>query len=259
MNNINGNNNESGQGKAGPEQSAGGQERLRPEEREGRTPTPAGELENEEGRPKLEGHGPLASREQWISRIWLNIIIIALTLVVCIGITATYQFRLHKRLIAEDIANALAAQQSTEGKVAIRVFYPSPGGLVPEERWVEPSEIQTRVVESAVLEYLKGPSEGAVSYVPEGTRLLGLYHGSDGIIYMDFSHEFRSNFQGDAYGEFLLLRGLYESVMSNARDVSGLKILIEGEEVDTIGGHISLEGTLGSVVSSTMMEGYEGK
>jgi len=162
-------------------------------------------------------------------------------------------------MAAEESARLIAAEQSHEGKVAIRVFFPSPGGLVPEERWVVPSEIQTRMVESAVLEYLKGPSEATTSFIPEGTRLLGLYRGSDGIIYMDLSHEFRSNFQGDAYGEFLLLRGLYESVMSNAEDVSGLKILIEGQEVDTIGGHISLQGTLGSAVSSTMLEGYAGK
>lgn len=89
---------------------------------------------------------------------------------------------------------------------------------------------------------------------PRARGSLPFFQGSDGTVYLDISHEFRSHFKGDAYGEFLLLRGLYESVMSNARDVNGLKVLIEGKEVETIGGHISLEGTLGSVITATMVK-----
>jgi len=247
---------------ATPRRPTGGEQKApppqdTPEGKEQKAPPAVIRPVKGERRPPAWVEGPLGSRQLQLSWLWLNIFYIAVTLLVCILITATYQSNLRKRLIAEGIGTGGVV--STEGYVPIKVFYPSSGGLVPEERLVPPSEVQTRVVESAVLEYLKGPSGDAVSYVPEGTQLLGLYRGSDDIIYMDLSHEFRSNFQGDAYGEFLLLRGLYESVMSNAEDVTGLKVLIEGKDVDTIGGHISLKGTLGSVVSSTMIEGYEDK
>jgi len=35
------------------------------------------------------------------------------------------------------------------------------------------------------------------------------------------------------------LKGLYESVVSNVYGVEGVKVLIEGGEVETVGGHIS--------------------
>jgi hypothetical protein len=247
---------ETGQESQGP--NDGGTPPPGPERQEGGSSVDES-VHGDENQPVRWDRSPLAKRQFRLSQTWLNVLVAFVTLVVCIAITATYLSKVNKRLAVEDAAREQAAMQSTEGKVSIKVFYPSPSGLVSEDRWVVPSALQTRMVENAVLEYLKGPSEGAVSYIPEGTQLLGLFSGSDGIIYLDLSHEFRSSFQGDAYEEFLLLRGLYESVMSNADDVSGLKVLIEGNEVDTIGGHISLQGTLGSAVASTVLEGYAGK
>ena len=50
------------------------------------------------------------------------------------------------------------------------------------------------------------------------------------MLYVDLSDEFRRNFYGgDAAAEFLLLRGLYESLISNVYDITDVKILIEGE------------------------------
>lgn len=135
----------------------------------------------------------------------------------------------------------------------IRVFFPSGGKLAMEERRIIRSESRSRMAEETVREFLKGPG-GAGSYVPEGAELLGIYPGSDGILYVDLSDEFRSNFQGDALAEFLLLRSLYESIMTNVADVKGIKVLIEGKEIGSIGGHISLPGTLGEAVSHIILE-----
>ena len=100
--------------------------------------------------------------------------------------------------------------------------------------------MQIAIAEAAVEEYLKGPSSVAVSSIPRDVRLLGLYKDADRILYVDLSDEFRRNFQGDALTEFLILRGLYESLVSNIQDVQDVKVLIEGTERETLGGHLYL-------------------
>ncbi len=155
-----------------------------------------------------------------------------------------------------------AAEETPEGAehvsdlTTVEVYYPFGGGLNMEDRRVLKHGSTNKMAEAVLLEFLKGPSR-ADSYVPAETALLGIYAGADGVLYIDLSHEFRSNFQGDALAEFLLLRALYESIMSNVPRLKGLKVLIEGKEVESIGGHISLPGTLGEAVSHIMLERHE--
>lgn len=137
----------------------------------------------------------------------------------------------------------------------VQVFFPYEGRLQTEERKLPGALGRMSTAKATVEELLKGPSaEDARSYVPEGARLLNIYDGSDGILYIDLSDEFRRNFSGDALAEFLLLRGLYESILSNVYGVAEVKVLIEGAEVDTLGGHISLLRPLGETVSLTLIE-----
>ncbi len=119
----------------------------------------------------------------------------------------------------------------------MRIYYPSEGRLIMEERRVKRQVALTAVAEEIAHEFLKGPSNMAKSAVPPGTKLLAVYYGSDGILYVDLSDEFRRNFQGDALNEFLLLKGLYDSIISNVTGVDDVKVIIEGKEIESIGGH----------------------
>jgi spore germination protein GerM len=98
-------------------------------------------------------------------------------------------------------------------------------------------------------EYLKGPAGGKATSLPKNARLLGVYKGADRILYIDISGEFRRNFQGDAFAEFLLLKSLYESLISNVEDIQDVKVLIEGKEAETLGGHLYLVYPLKDIVT----------
>ena len=139
----------------------------------------------------------------------------------------------------------------------LKVYYPYGGRLNMEDRRIPRTESRMGIADSTVLEFLKGPAGVKESYVPEGAELLGIYPGEDGMLYIDLSEGFRNNFQGDALAEFLLLRGLYESVLSNVYGVVGVKLLIEGQELESIGGHISILKSLDEVVSHTIAEENE--
>jgi hypothetical protein len=79
--------------------------------------------------------------------------------------------------------------------------------------------------------------------------ILGIYKGSDQILYVDLSDELRRNFQGDALSEFLLLKGLYESLLANLQGIEDVKILVEGKEIETLGGHFYLKYPLKNLAS----------
>jgi spore germination protein GerM len=119
----------------------------------------------------------------------------------------------------------------------MKVYYPFDGRLVMEERKVRRQVAITAIAEEIINEFLKGPSSTARSAVPPGAKLLSVYYASDGILYVDVSDEFRRNFQGDALNEFLLLKGLYDSIITNVTGVQDVKVIVEGKEIESIGGH----------------------
>lgn len=121
----------------------------------------------------------------------------------------------------------------------VKVYFPSEGRLLMEERKVERQFNMVSIAEAAVGEFLKGPLTPARSNVPQGTKLLKIFAGSDGVLYIDLSDEFRRNFQGDASTEFVLLKGLYDTVISNTQGADDVKVIIEGKEIESIGGHLS--------------------
>jgi len=129
-------------------------------------------------------------------------------------------------------------QKQADDSSFVKVYFPSEGRLIMEERRIKRLGSVTVSGEEIVEEFLKGPSQRGRSDVPPGTKVLGLYFGTDGILYVDLSDEFRRNFHGDALSEFLLLKGLYESIISNVTGVDDVKILIEGKEMESIGGHL---------------------
>ncbi len=139
-----------------------------------------------------------------------------------------------------------------EDLFSLRVYYPVNDRLWMEERRLPRRTAQLAIAEAAVEEFLKGPVGGVMSVIPRDSRLLGLYKDTNQILYVDLSDEFRRNFQGDAYAEFFLLKGLYKSLISNVPEIQDVKVLIEGKEIETLGGHLYLQYPLKDIVSSEL-------
>jgi hypothetical protein len=79
--------------------------------------------------------------------------------------------------------------------------------------------------------------------------LLDLYLDQEGIIYIDFGSEIKKNFRGDAYGEMNVLSGLFKGMKNIIPGLSAIKILIEGKEAETFGGHIDISKPLGEEIA----------
>jgi hypothetical protein len=90
-----------------------------------------------------------------------------------------------------------------------------------------------------------------------GVKLLDLYMGKNGTIYADFSDELRKKFYGDASDEYQIIAGLYKSIRANIPDFNSLKILIDGKEVESFGGHIDISRPIGEAIEKSEGEKIE--
>jgi hypothetical protein len=93
--------------------------------------------------------------------------------------------------------------------------------------------------ESVIREYMKS----------RRVRLLDLYIDKKGIMYVDFGDELKRNFRGDAFEELSLIAGLFNSIRETIPGFKALKILIEGKETESLGGHINILKPLGEEIA----------
>ena len=139
-------------------------------------------------------------------------------------------------------------QAEPEASSHLKMYYPVGGSLQAEDRVVSPAVEGGEDVARAVVEqYLAGPAGLADPAIPSGAKLIGLYFGTNGVLYVDLSQPFKVNFHGDALTEYALLRGLYRSLMSNVPGIDDVMVLIGGRETESIGGHILADRPLGEL------------
>lgn len=117
-------------------------------------------------------------------------------------------------------------------KIAVRIFLPSDNDILIEEKNIDGNTLPIIKAENIISEYLKGLDEEL-----RNTKLLGIYIDRQNILYIDLSNDFRSRFNGDAIKEYNLLKSLFLTIIQNIPEIEDVKILIEGKEFDSIGGH----------------------
>lgn len=170
-----------------------------------------------------------------------------LILLFLVGVTAGYLY--FSKMLRDKSADEAGGTAKSEDVLSLRMYYPIAGQLQIEERKIPRRTGWMALGSATIEEYLKGPADQTSSSIPKDVKLNGLYKGADKILYVDLSDGFRRNFRGDALAEFLLMKGLYETVISNVEDIRDVKVLIDGREAETLGGHFYLMYPLREMVS----------
>ncbi len=78
--------------------------------------------------------------------------------------------------------------------------------------------------------------------LPEDTSLMGFYLLPDGTAVADFSDSLSSETPSGILSERLAVDSIVQTLKSNLPTARRLKILIHGQEVDTLAGHVDLTG-----------------
>jgi len=131
-------------------------------------------------------------------------------------------------------------------KIHARLLYVSGDGLhlVPVEQEVvygdNTAEQAKRILEAQVAA-AKPP---LVSPIPQGTTVRTVFLTPKGEAYIDLSPELRANHPGGSTNEILTAYALVGALTLNLPAVTGVQILIDGKEVDTLAGHLDLRRPL---------------
>ena len=176
--------------------------------------------------------------------VWILLIILFFVA----GVAGSYYFIKYVTPPAIQPAGVAPAQQSAEAQdlVDVRILLPRDKKLELQERKLRRRIKSIAFAEAVIEQFFK---EAANDYaIPQNVKILGIYRDPNQILYIDFSDELRRNFQGDALDEYLLLKSMYETLVSNVQDFQDLKVLVEGKEIETLGGHFFLKYPLKSIV-----------
>ena len=133
------------------------------------------------------------------------------------------------------------------GTQSFKLYYPNEtlDSLTSEERTAAPGWPVLTVIQKAqyiVQELIKGPvSRQAVSLISPETKVLDISL-QNGIVTIDFSHKLRDEYTGGAAEEDLTVNSIVWSIAQLPR-VKGVRILIDGQFGESIGGHVLLNHT----------------
>ena len=131
-------------------------------------------------------------------------------------------------------------------KIHATLFYVAESGteLVPVSREVPlaptPAEQAKRIVEAQ----LQAAPTGLFTAIPTGVTVRAVYLTAKGEAFVDLSHEIATAHTGGSLDETLSVFAVVNAITVNLPDVTGVQILVDGKEVDSLAGHVDLRHPL---------------
>ena len=143
---------------------------------------------------------------------------------------------------ANETPRLLPLASELEGIKGAYLYFGAPGAdsLVSEYRDVVVKDRPADQVRAIYRELLAGPSKGHLALFPEGTELLEAYWTDKGTLYLDWSKTLTQGFRGGSARERALIASIVRTAGENLPGVDRVMILVEGEPVETIGGHFDV-------------------
>jgi len=115
-------------------------------------------------------------------------------------------------------------------------------GVPQEVALAEGTVAQARVLVEALL--AQTPAAPLSSIIPPGTTLRGVYASARGELFVDLDATFRDRHPGGSMQELLTVYGLINTLLVNLPTATEVQILIDGQEADTLAGHVDLRRPL---------------
>jgi hypothetical protein len=145
-----------------------------------------------------------------------------------------------------DVPRADAETGQPTGRIRASLYYVAEDGLhltavdadVPYG--ASPAE-QARALVEAQLQPAPAPLAQAIA---EGTKVRQIFVAEDGTAFVDLSKEAVANHRGGSLDELFAVYAIVNAVTVNLPATKGVQILIDGQEVDTLAGHVDLRHPL---------------
>jgi hypothetical protein len=131
----------------------------------------------------------------------------------------------------------------TDVTVKAKIFWAAgPGGVAPVEIDLPLSADPVQRSRQLIQALIVSPPTPDQRTLPADATLLGFYVLPDGTAIADFSDALASEMPSGILSEEIAVNSLAQTLAANVPRLHRLKILIHGQEVDTLAGHVDLTG-----------------
>jgi hypothetical protein len=190
------------------------------------------------------------NRKQLTARRWATIAATAAAAVVFAFVVMTALSRLLTTPApgpAPEIAVAPPAGAPAVPRIKATLYFASEDGLrlVPAEREVPLAEgvvAQARSIVEAQLAAEAPPP--LVSTIPKGATLRGIFISERNEAFVDLDPSIRTTHPGGTLRELMTVYTIVNALTTNLPNLHEVQILIGGQEVDTLAGHVDLRRPL---------------
>jgi len=147
------------------------------------------------------------------------------------------------RRAVPDTGARFAAPDSARGIREVYLYFADGRGesLVAERRRITGAEMPVQFGRNILTALIQGPARKELTAtIPEGTVCRAFYLTDRGVAYVDFSGAVRENHPGGSGAERFTIYSVVNTLVLNMEGVEQVKILIDGQEAETLAGHIDL-------------------
>ena len=112
--------------------------------------------------------------------------------------------------------------------------------LIGERREIKKKEAVEDEAGELIQELIKGPKGRLLPTLPSRTKLLSLHLDEKGMAKVNFSKALSKDHPGGSSAEMVTVYSVVNSLVLNFPKIKRVQFLVEGKEIDTITGHLSI-------------------
>jgi hypothetical protein len=190
------------------------------------------------------------TRRQWITVIVTAAIAVAFAIVVMTALNRLLTSNAPVATAPDDpppVAPVAPVAPAAVPKIKATLFFASEDGrrLVPAESEVALAEGVVAQARSIVEAQLAAEAPAPlVSTIPKGATLRGIFVSQRNEVFVDLDPSIRTAHPGGTLQELMTVYAIVNALLTNLPTLQEVQILIGGQEVDTLAGHVDLRRPL---------------
>lgn len=141
-----------------------------------------------------------------------------------------------------NVEQALLTELEDSNQLEVTLFFLTSDGemLAPERRRIFKTSTVTDRARQTVQALLDGPEGPHMRSLPPGTQLQEIFVAQNGTAYVDLAPEFAWGIETGSSDAVVAVYSLVNTLAANFEEIHRVKLLIDGEEAESLGGHLDL-------------------
>jgi spore germination protein GerM len=173
--------------------------------------------------------------------IVLAALIVILAILVVVFFTSGGKEKIRMPSVSPAPSEEIQVAGPAERKKVTLFFLSDEDGLLhPEEREIIAGTSVIAEAQRVIEELIRGSQEGLISSLPPEAKLRQVFVTREGVAYVDFSREFVDKHPSGSAAEIATIYAIVNSLTFNFKTIKRVFILVDGNERETLGGHINL-------------------